>query len=97
VRSLVPRPFPLGTLLVNVLGCFLLGIVAAGVASHGWPANLQLLLGTGFCGGLTTFSTFSVEAIELLQRRLTLAGIGYLAGSLLLGIGAAASGYALVT
>ena len=91
--SLDQDRFPRGTLLVNVVGSFLLGLlIEAGATGH-WLA----LLGTGFCGGLTTFSTFSVEAIELLQRRLTIAGIGYLATSLLIGIGAAALGYALVT
>lgn len=83
--------FPFGTLLVNVIGCLILGILAG----HHWSSRLQALLGTGFCGGLTTFSTFSVETVELLQGRFTLRGLGYLVLSCGLGIGAAAAGYAL--
>lgn len=57
--------FPFGTLLVNLAGCFLLGVIAAGAHRHGWSARTVALAGTGFCGGLTTFSTFAVEAVEL--------------------------------
>jgi CrcB protein len=88
--------FPLGTLAVNVSGCLLLGVIAGGVARHGWPADVQVGLGTGFCGGLTTFSTFSVETVELLQGRLPLRAAAYLAASCVLGIGAAAVGYRLL-
>ncbi len=60
---------PLGTLAANWLGGLLMGVVLGVV--HGWPAippAMQLLLTTGFLGGLTTFSTFSAEAFHLLQR-----------------------------
>lgn len=88
--------FPLGTLLVNLIGCLLLGIIAGGLAHRHWPADVQALLGTGFCGGLTTFSTFSVETIELLQGRFTLRALAYLLLSCGLGLAAAALGYLLV-
>jgi len=59
--------FPLGTLLVNCVGGFLIG--AALVGFQRWPdETLRLLLVTGFLGGLTTFSAFSVESLVLLQR-----------------------------
>ncbi|MDQ2837424.1 MAG: fluoride efflux transporter CrcB [Actinomycetota bacterium] len=87
--------FPSGTLLVNLIGCLLLGIIAGGLAHRHWSPQVQALLGTGFCGGLTTFSTFSVEAVELLQGRFTLRAVGYLALSCGLGVGLAAVGYAL--
>jgi CrcB protein len=88
--------FPLGTLLVNLIGCLLLGIIAGGLAHRHWPAHVEALLGTGFCGGLTTFSTFSVEAVELLQGRFALRSLAYLLISCGLGLALAALGYALV-
>jgi CrcB protein len=87
--------FPLGTLAVNLVGCFVLGVVSGGVASAGWSAHVQALLGTGFCGGLTTFSTFSVETIELLQGRLTIRAAGYVVLSVGLGVALASFGWIL--
>jgi CrcB protein len=88
--------FPYGTLAVNVIGCFILGIVAG---SH-WTAHQHALIGTGFCGGLTTFSTFSVETVDLMHGRRSWSwswwsSLVYLAASCALGIGAAAVGFAL--
>ncbi|MEP7021051.1 MAG: fluoride efflux transporter CrcB [Pseudonocardiales bacterium] len=88
--------FPLGTLVVNLVGCFVAGVIAGGVAQAGWSSDVQTLLGTGFCGGLTTYSTFSVETIELLQGRLTIRAGSYVAVSLGIGIGLAALGWAIV-
>ncbi len=61
--------FPWGTFLVNVLGSFLLGLSVILLAERGTPAGKQwhLLLGTGFCGGFTTFSTFEVETFSLMR------------------------------
>ncbi|MEO6701259.1 MAG: CrcB family protein, partial [Jatrophihabitantaceae bacterium] len=70
-------------------------LIAGGVAHRHWSAGVQALLGTGFCGGLTTFSTFSVETVELLQGRFTLRSLAYIALSCGLGLAAAALGYAL--
>ena len=96
VQARLRKPFPFGTLTVNVVGCLILGAVAAGVAHRGWSTDTNALLGTGFCGGLTTFSTFSVETVELLQGRRPLSAIGYLALSCGLGVGAAALAYAVL-
>jgi fluoride exporter len=87
--------FPLGTLVVNLFGCFVAGVVAGGVAQAGWPTEAQALLGTGLCGGLTTYSTFSVETIELLQGRLTIRAASYVLTSVGLGVGLAALGWSL--
>ncbi len=88
--------FPIGTLVVNVLGCLLLGAIAGAAGSPAW---VVALLGTGFCGGFTTFSTFAVESVELAElgdlRGALMAG-GYVGLSLALGLGAAAAGSALV-
>ncbi len=87
--------FPLGTLAVNLVGCFVLGAVSGAVADGGWSDHVQALVGTGFCGGLTTFSTFSVEAVDLLHGRLTIRAGGYVVLSTGLGVVLAALGWAV--
>lgn len=66
--KIFPIYFPYGTLVVNVLGSFLLGILIFGFGEKDlMNPSLKLLLGVGFCGGFTTFSTFSFETINLLR------------------------------
>jgi CrcB protein len=62
--------FPFGTLAVNVAGCFILGFTAAILLERMPPEYQQwyLLIGTGFCGGLTTFSTFEWETFRLIRE-----------------------------
>lgn len=60
--------FPYGTFVVNSLGCFLLGLLAGSSTSWNISPGVKLMLGTGFLGALTTFSTFSVETVELFQK-----------------------------
>ena len=68
IQSRHDRPVPWGTVAVNVAGSLVLGLTAGALA--GAPADhwLLLLVGTGFCGALTTFSTFSFETVRLLQQ-----------------------------
>ena len=82
----------LGTLTVNVAGSAVLGALL-GLRDVS-PAVLALV-GTGFCGTLTTFSTFGYDVVRLVEERLVGRALAYLAASLVLGIGAAAAGYAL--
>jgi fluoride exporter len=59
--------FPFGTMFVNVAGCFLIGIFVRSLLNMQTSAELRALLVVGFCGGFTTFSTFSFETMGLLE------------------------------
>ena len=61
--------FPLGTFVVNVSGSFLLGIIAGLALYHSFPSTPTTILGSGFCGGYTTFSTFTYETLALAEDR----------------------------
>lgn len=74
--------FPWHTLLVNVIGCALVAFVT----TRQLPLGVNQLLAAGFCGGLTTFSTFAVEVVELLDDGRAGVAFTYLAMSLLLGL-----------
>ncbi|MFP5022660.1 fluoride efflux transporter CrcB [Pseudonocardia phyllosphaerae] len=86
--------FPVGTFAVNVAGSLLLGGLTAATAVL--PAGLAALLGTGFCGALTTYSTFSYELVSLTERRVTGTAVAYLVASVVVGVLAAAVGWVLV-
>jgi len=86
---------PAGTLAVNILGSFLMGLAAALLAEGpGASQPLRLFLTTGVLGGFTTFSAFSLDALTLWQRGQTGAAAGYVAASLLLSLAAIALGFA---
>ncbi|MFO0797999.1 MAG: fluoride efflux transporter CrcB [Gemmataceae bacterium] len=84
--------FPWGTFVINVTGSALLGFLAATCLGHADPGRRvwYVLLGTGFCGGFTTFSTFSLEAMEMIREERLGAALVYVLGSVLAGLGAAA-------
>ena len=69
VRSRVASWFPVGTVVVNVTGSFVLGLVTGLALAHVVPDELRLVVGTGFCGGYTTFSTASFETVRLVEQR----------------------------
>lgn len=91
-RRLVRTAFPWGTLAANVLGSFLLGGLTG--ASAVLPPQVQLLAATGFCGALTTYSTFGYEVTALADVRDRLAAAVYLLVSVVVGVAAAGAGWA---
>ncbi|MEZ2388855.1 fluoride efflux transporter CrcB [bacterium RCC_150] len=95
VRSKARTALPLGTILINVSGSLLIGLLAGLVMAKHAPDSLQLVLGTGFLGGYTTFSTASLETVRLIQSGRTglalLNGFGTMAAC----VGAAAAGVGL--
>lgn len=80
VQRLLPSFFPYGTLSVNIVGSIILGALMFGFDEKGLLSpSLRLLIGVGFCGGLTTFSTFSFETFNLIRdTEFFLAGVNIL-------------------
>ena len=66
---------PWGTCVVNISGSFALGLIAGLALYHGLPVDTKLVLGVGFCGAYTTFSTFAYETVRLAEGGVTAAGI----------------------
>jgi CrcB protein len=87
--------FPYGTLIINLTGALLIGLLFALAGQKIITAPLQLLLATGFLGGYTTFSTMSWEALQLMRSAGARVGLFYLTGSLALGLVAGGAGLAL--
>lgn len=81
--------FPWGTLMVNVVGSLILGVTAGAAATGGASPQVQLAVGTGFCGALTTYSTFSYETVRLLEDDARLFAAANVVVSILAGLGSA--------
>jgi fluoride exporter len=87
--------FPWGTFVVNVSGSLLLGILSGLALYHAFPDTPRVILGTGFCGAYTTFSTFSFETVRLVEEGKLAAAIRNSLGTLVTCAAAAALGLAL--
>jgi fluoride exporter len=87
--------FPWGTFVVNLAGCAVLGVVAGAVSVADGPGWLLTLVGTGFCGALTTFSTFSFETVRLVEEGSARAAAAYLGASVAAGLTVCAVGWAV--
>ena len=92
VRMRVSASFPLGTVVVNVTGSFVLGLVTGLTLAHAVPGELRLVVGTGFCGGYTTFSTASFETVRLVEQRRTGLALLNAVGTVVVTVGVAALG-----
>lgn len=89
--------FPLATLIVNVVGCFLAGLIFGSITQETPDAqNLKVLLLTGFCGGFTTFSAFALENVRLMNSGNLSTAIVYTVVSLVAGLLAAWLGLSVV-
>lgn len=86
--------FPWGTLIVNISGSFLIGIIAGSTLGR-VNQEFKLFATAGVLGGFTTFSGFTLEGLQLIRNQQFTAAILYMAGSCLLGLAAAAAGFAL--
>jgi fluoride exporter len=92
-----PR-FPWGTLLINVLGSFIIGLVAGLTAMPSRVAmhpDVRVFLMVGICGGFTTFSAFSLQSLELLQAGEMIPAAGYMIGSVVLCLAGVWAGWLL--
>jgi fluoride exporter len=87
--------FPWGTFTVNAAGSFVLGLITGAVSAGAASSQLQLLLGTGLCGALTTYSTFSYETLRLAQQGARFFAAANVVASVVAGLGAAFTGMAL--
>ena len=93
----ISKGFPWATLAVNLAGCFLIGILWGVFSKNGTEgSNWALFLTVGLCGGFTTFSTFSKEALMMMQSGNVWGFVCYVAISVAVGIGLVAAGYFLV-
>lgn len=91
--------FPWGTLTVNIVGSFVMGVLAGWLAfkaGEGWSQSLRLFLTTGILGGFTTFSAFSLDAVLLWERGEAGIAVAYIAASVLLSIAGLVAGLSLV-
>ncbi|MZD05570.1 fluoride efflux transporter CrcB [Streptomyces sp. SID5785] len=95
VQSRHDSVFPWGTFAVNVCGSLVLGLVTGAVAAGAASSQLQLLLGTGLCGALTTYSTFSYETLRLAETGARFYAVTNVLGTLAAGLGAAFTGAAV--
>jgi len=95
-----PGQWPWATFGINVSGSFVLGALLGGLArsgpDHGWRRTARLGVGTGFCGGFTTYSTFIVEVDTLARGGWAATGAAYALVSVVLGVAAALTGMRLM-
>lgn len=88
IQTRVEHGFPFGTFTVNIIGCFLIGLlIGLSLSKPGSMSdNSRLFLSTGFCGGFTTFSAFSAETFSLLDKGDTSLALVYMLSSVIAGL-----------
>lgn len=95
IQSKTTGSYPWGTWVVNVTGCFLLGVLTGWSLRHGLGHATVTVAGAGFLGCYTTFSTFTLQSVLLAERSQVPAAVGYVASSVAAGCVAAGAGLAL--
>jgi fluoride exporter len=95
VQSRHDSLFPWGTFAANVTGSLILGVIVGGTLAATVPGSVGALIGSGLCGTLTTYSTFSFETVRLVEQRATLYALLNAGASLIAGLGAAYVGIAI--
>ncbi len=95
VQGLTHHNFPVGTLLVNVSGCLLIGVLAKFFMGSQTELPLRATLMIGFCGGFTTFSSFTLETLALAQTGAWARAALYVAMSMVICLAATAAGFAI--
>lgn len=97
IAKYITITFPLGTFIVNLTGCFLIGLLYSLTGKYTWlTVEWRLFLITGICGGYTTFSSFSYESILLFRQGSYLYFFMYVLGSVILGLLATVLGTAII-
>jgi CrcB protein len=84
--------FPWGTVTINIVGSFVLGLSTGLAAHHGLSVTAATIIGSGFCAGFTTFSTWMWETVALAEKRALLAATANVVASLAFGLASAACG-----
>jgi len=95
VQSRHDTVFPWGTITVNVVGSFILGLLIHGVSVHHVSGGVNALLGVGFCGALTTYSTFGYETVRLVEDGVRAYAVLNVVAGIVAGLGAAFCGIAV--
>jgi len=90
-------PFPFGTLTVNIAGSFVLGFLSGWLLHGAEPSSVRALVAVGFCGGLTTFSTFGYETVRLFLEKTRLYAVLNVVVTVAAGLASGAAGLALAT
>lgn len=97
VQRLRDSPFPFGTLAVNVVGSFILGFLSGWLLHGAAPSSIRALVAVGFCGGLTTFSTFGYETVRLFLEKTRLYAVLNVVVTAVAGLASGALGLLLAT
>ena len=95
LQNVTDGVFPFGTLAVNITGSFLFGVISEAALRHVVGASLATIVGTGFCGAYTTFSTFTFETVQLAEEGALWEAAVNVGASIAGGLAAAAAGMAL--
>ncbi|OXM62489.1 fluoride efflux transporter CrcB [Amycolatopsis vastitatis] len=90
-------PFPFGTLTVNIVGSFILGFLSGWLLHGAEPSSVRALVAVGFCGGLTTFSTFGYETVRLFLEKTRLYAVLNVVVTVVAGLLSGALGLLLAT